>query len=86
MKLLIAGVVMVLGLAACHQDPYGVAAVYKPHSGDTILAANWDDGSQRYEIAYRHSDFISFHWYCVYPPEHYSPPDDKWAVDRDCTF
>jgi hypothetical protein len=80
-----------LVLPACHDPADVVCQRFIPHTGDTLSYAAWDGpppGQQyggRYTCRARHADTAIFHSYCVYPPQHYPPPDDQWAWGA-CTF
>lgn len=80
--------------AGCHQPADVVCEYYKPHASDPVTFAQWQDlpdngGSYdrgRYLCSARHFDTSSYHHYCVYAPEHQSPPDNVWSVIGSCSF
>jgi hypothetical protein len=83
-----------LGLAGCHQPADVVCEAYKPHrpSLDVVTFAAWDpppSGQQyggRYTCSALHTTTGARHRYCVYPPDHYPPPDNEWSWTPDCSF
>lgn len=85
--------VTTFGVAACHQPADVVCEYYKPHAADVVTFHHWQDlpdngGSYdrgRYNCSARHSTG-SYHHYCVYAPEHQSPPDNVWSVIGSCSF
>lgn len=84
----------VAGFSGCHQPANVVCEYYKPHANDLVTYAQWQDlpdngGSYdrgRYLCSARHLSTGGYHHYCVYAPEHQSPPDNVWSVIGTCSF
>lgn len=82
-----------LGVAGCHQPADVVCEAKKAHSNDVVRVSFWEDrpdtapgyDAGRYRCVSWHGNNPALQEnYCVYMPEHQSPPDDVISVDRSC--
>jgi hypothetical protein len=82
-----------LGVAGCHQPADVTCEYFNAHASDVLKVAYWEDlpdngGSYdrgRYRCVSWHENNPALqHHFCVYAPEHSSPPDNVYSVDRSC--